>query len=79
MDPAACAEVPAGSGVIVLAVLAVPVCAIAAFAMVLRVRGRVQLIEARLAAAEGALRAAALHRPRQPKPLRGSPGTRERT
>jgi uncharacterized membrane protein len=54
-------------GVIVLAVLAVPVCAIAAFAMVLRLRGRVELLEARLAAAEGELRAAAL-RPPPPAP-----------
>jgi uncharacterized membrane protein len=50
-------------GLLVLAALAVPVCAIAAFAMVLRLRGRVELLEMRLAAAEGALRAAAFRPP----------------
>jgi uncharacterized membrane protein len=43
---------------IALALLAIPVCAIAAFAMVLRLRGRVQLLEGRLAAAEAQWRVA---------------------
>ena len=62
-------------GFLVLLVLAIPVSAVAALAMVFRLRGRVELLERRLAAAEAELRAAAISAtlPRAPPESHAAP------